>query len=603
MPHLEGIPSSPGVYFFKDKEGKIIYVGKASSLRSRVRSYFQKETSLDSKSRVLVKKVADLDYIVTDSEVEALVLESNFIKEYQPRYNVLLKDDKQYPFIKITIEESFPRIFLERKFVQDGSRYFGPYTNVGAVRDTLDLLRKIFPLRFCRQDLRPGKATGRRPCLNYQLGRCLAPCQGAVKTEEYQQVVEKVILFLEGKQDLLLPEFKKKMQQAAAELKFEEASLWRDRCQSIETVLQKQKIVSVDLNDQDVLALVCDDAEKKKALVQVFFIRSGKLVGKEQFSLKNTVNRENDEILKSFMQQFYSRAFYIPREIILSTEPEDKELLEEWLKKLKGKRVFLRIPRRGAKRELVKMAIKNAHFFLAQKEVFNSRQETLNRQGLEELALLLNLDELPHRIEGYDVSTIQGENTVASRVVFIAGKPAKEEYRRYKIQTVTGIDDYAAMREVLKRRFYSPREGEKLFLPNLILIDGGQGHLTAARQAFKEIGIDLPFISLAKKEEIIFRGGGGEPLNLPAVSPALRLLQQVRDEAHRFALSYNRILRKKSIRQGILDDIPGIGHARKKVLLQHFESLEKIKAASLQELLLVKGINKAIAEKIKEHLT
>ncbi len=602
MPQLEGIPSSPGVYFFKDKEGKIIYVGKASSLRSRVRSYFQKETSLDSKSRVLVKKIADLEYIVTDSEVEALVLESNFIKEYRPRYNVLLKDDKQYPYIKITTGEAFPRIFLERNFVQDGSRYFGPYTNVGAVRDTLDLLRKIFPLRFCRQNLRPGKAKGQRPCLNYQMGRCLAPCQGTVEVSEYQRVVKEIILFLEGKQDILLLEFREKMQQAAANLKFEEASLWRDRCQSIETILQKQKIVSTDLNDQDVLALAYNDSEKRTALVQVFFIRSGKLVGKEQFFLKNTVNRGNDEILKSFIQQFYNRAFYIPREILLSSEPEDKELLEEWLKGLKGKRVFLRIPRRGVKRDLVKMATKNAHFFLAQKEIFSSRKESLNQQGLEELALLLNLDTLPHRIEGYDISTLQGENTVASRVVFIAGKPAKEKYRRYKIQTVTGIDDYAGMREVLKRRFYSSREGEELSLPNLILIDGGQGHLSAARQVFEEAGINLPFVSLAKEEEIIFRGDGGEPLNLPAVSPALRLLQQVRDEAHRFAVSYHRLLRKKSIRQGILDDIPGVGSARKKALLQHFESLEKIKAASLQELLLVKGINQAIAEKIKEHL-
>lgn len=602
MPQLEGIPSSPGVYFFKDKEGKIIYVGKASSLRSRVRSYFQKETSLDSKSRVLVKKIADLEYIVTDSEVEALVLESNFIKEYRPRYNVLLKDDKQYPYIKITTAEFFPRIFLERNFVQDGSRYFGPYTNVGAVRSTLDLLRKIFPLRFCRQNLHLGKAKGQRPCLNYQMGRCLAPCQGTVEVSEYQRVVKEIILFLEGKQDVLLVEFREKMQQAAADLKFEQASLWRDRCQSLETILQKQKIVSTDLNDQDVLALVSNDSEKKTALVQVFFIRSGKLVGKEQFFLKNTVNRGNDEILKSFIQQFYNRAFYIPREILLSSESEDKELLEEWLKGLKGKKVFLRTPRRGVKLDLVKMATKNAHFFLAQKEIFSSRQESLNQQGLEELALLLNLDTLPYRIEGYDISTLQGENTVASRVVFIAGKPAKEKYRRYRIQTVTGIDDYAGMREVLKRRFYSLREGEELSLPNLILIDGGQGHLSAARQAFEETGTNIPFVSLAKEEEIIFRGDGGEPLNLPAVSPALRLLQQVRDEAHRFAVSYHRLLRKKSIRQGILDDIPGIGPARKKALLQHFESLEKIKAASLQELLLVKGINQAIAEKIKEHL-
>lgn len=595
---LKDLPASPGVYLMKDKGGRVIYVGKALSLKNRVRSYFQKRANLDPKTHTMVEKVEDLDYLVTDSEVEALILESNLIKENQPRYNILLKDDKHYPYIKVTLQEPYPRIFLDRKIIKDGNRYFGPYTSSGAVRSTLDLLRKIFPLRSCKQELTPGRTKG-RPCLNHQIGRCLAPCNGELDIEEYRKVVKEVILFLEGKQETLSKDFKKKMKKAATELRFEEAASWRDRHRDLEVIMERQKMVSEDLQDRDVLALVDSETYKETALVQVLFVRGGKLVGKEQFFLKNTGGRNPEEIMQSFVKQFYSRTSDIPREILLSKDVDEQVLIEDWLKTLRGSRVYIRSPRRGVKKGLVDMAEKNAKLYLKQREAFQSRSQSLALEGLEELALLLNLDLPPHRIEGYDISNLQGENQVASRVVFIAGEPCKDEYRRYKIRTVRGPDDYASMREVIGRRFKSYSKGEKE-PPDLILIDGGKGQLSSAQKSLEELGLNLSVISLAKQEEIIFRGDGKDPLDLPATSPALRLLQQVRDEAHRFALSYHRTLRSKEFRKGSLDEVPGIGPTRKKALLKHFGSLDAIKKASLEDLLKVDGIDHATATKLKE---
>ncbi|HHX76963.1 MAG TPA: excinuclease ABC subunit UvrC [Firmicutes bacterium] len=597
---LKDLPAAPGVYLLKDAGGQVIYVGKAVSLRNRVRSYFQKGTALDPKTRKLVEKTLDLDYLVTDSEMEALILESNLIKEHQPRYNILLKDDKQYPYIKITLQEPYPRIYLERRLKKDGSRYFGPFTSVGAVRSTLDLLHKIFPFRSCNQNLEPGRSRG-RPCLNYQINRCLAPCRGSVSPEDYRQVVMEVIAFLEGKREKILKSFKENMSRAASGLDFEAAARWRDRLQALEAVMQRQKVVDTDLMDRDVVALVRSGKEKEASLIQVLFLREGKLVGKEQFFLKNTAGAEDGEVLASFLQQFYGPQLFVPREILLSRVIEGKELLEKWLGSLRGGRVTLRTPQRGEKKKLVALAEKNALLFLQQREALSSRRAELALAGLEELAQLLDLPFPPHRIEGYDISNIQGEKTVASGVVFTAGEPDKAEYRRYRIKTVTGPDDYASIREVIRRRFSKGKEGGRP-LPDLILIDGGKGQLQAARRSLTEAGIDLPLISLAKEEEVIFREGTKEPLKLPPTSPALRLLQQVRDESHRFALAYHRRLRDKEARLGSLDDIPGIGTKRKKALLSHFGSLDNVLKASTEELARVQGISKKTAQIIKDHL-
>ena len=596
---LQTLPTSPGVYLMKGSKGQVLYVGKAISLRHRVRSYFQKGSSLDFKTQKMISQVVDLDYLATDSEVEALILENTLIKEYRPRYNILFKDDKQYPYIKVTLQEPFPRIYLERKAPRDGSRYFGPYTNATAVRSTLDLLKKIFPLRSCRQELQPGQVKG-RPCLNFQIGRCLAPCQGTLAEEDYQHLVQEVILFLEGKQEALRTELQQKMERAALALDFEKAALWRDRLRTLEHVLQNQKVVTADRQDRDILALARGVEEQDTSLVQVFFLREGKLVGKEQFFLKNTAERSEGDIMHSFIQQFYSSTSHLPRQVLLSVEPEDRELLENWLQTLKGKKVLLHRPKRGVKRELVEMALKNAQLYLRQQEASASRREDLALQGLEELARLLDLPLPPHRIEGYDISNLQGENQVASRVVFTAGRPDKDQYRRYKIKTVQGADDYASMREVLKRRFQ--RNSEAASYPDLLLVDGGKGQLGAAKEALDAAGVALPFVSLAKAEEIIYRGDGKEALKLAASSPARRLLQQVRDESHRFALSYHRLLRSREVRLSTLDEIPGVGPQKKKALLKHFGSLKAIKEASLEELSQVRGITPDLAVKLKEKL-
>ncbi len=597
---LQELPASPGVYLMKGNRGQVLYVGKALSLRHRVRSYFQKGGSLDLKTQKMVSQVADVDYLVTDSEMEALILESTLIKEYRPRYNILFKDDKQYPHIKVTVQEPYPRIFLEREVVKDSSRYFGPYTSSGAVRATLDLLQKIFPLRTCRQELTPGRAKG-RPCLNFEINRCLAPCRGEVDPEEYHLLVRQVLLFLEGRQGSLARELKEKMEGAAASLDFERAALWRDRLRSLEDLLQQQKVVTEDRIDRDVLALARGEAAGNLSLVQAFFLREGKLVGKEQFFLKNTAQAKDSEVMRSFIQQFYSPASHIPREVLLSAEAGDRLLLEDWLKSLKGGRVYLRTPRRGKLRGLVDMALKNAHLYLKQQEANTSQREELAQKGLEELARLLGLEGPPQRIEGYDISNLQGGSQVASRVVFSGGEPDKDQYRRYKIRSVQGPDDYACMREVLVRRFR--RGSGKAQDPDLLLIDGGKGQLGAAREALKAAEVSLPFISLAKEEEVIFRGDGGGPLKLPATSPALRLLQQVRDESHRFALAYHRHLRNREARLSVLDGIPGIGPQKKKALLKHFKSLKAMREASPKELARVRGIPPALAELIRSALT
>ncbi len=597
---LQELPASPGVYLMKGNKGQVLYVGKALSLRHRIRSYFQKGHSLDLKTQKMVAQVADMDYLVTDSEMEALILESTLIKEHRPRYNILFKDDKQYPHLKVTVQEPYPRIYLEREVVNDGSRYFGPYTNSRAVRTTLDLLQKIFPLRTCRQELTPGRSKG-RPCLNFEIDRCLAPCQGEVEPEDYRQLVKQVLLFLEGRQDSLIRELREKMERAAASLDFERAALWRDRLRTLEDLLQQQKVVTEDRMDRDVLALARAETDGNLSLVQAFFLREGKLVGKEQFFLKNTAQVGDGEIMHSFIQQFYGPASHIPREVLLSAEAADRELLEDWLKSLKGGRVYLRIPRRGKKRGLVEMALKNARLYLKQQEASVSQREGLALKGLEELARLLDLEAPPQRIEGYDISNLQGGSLVASRVVFSDGKPHKDGYRRYQIKTVKGPDDYASMREVLLRRFR--RGSERAHYPDLLLIDGGKGQLGAAREALQAADVSLPLISLAKEEEIIYRGDGGEPLKLPASSPALRLLQQVRDESHRFALSYHRLLRNREARFSALDVITGIGPQKKKALLKHFKSLKAIKGASLEELAGVRGITPALARKIQAALS
>jgi len=596
---IKGLPSSPGVYLFKDARGGILYVGKAVNLKHRVSSYFGSGQKLTPKIGRMVSRIADLEYFVTASEQEALILELNLIKRHRPRYNVRLKDDKTFPYLKIDLAEDWPRVHITRRLEENGGRYFGPFASAKSIRQTLKLLKGIFPFRSCSRQI---TGTDARPCLDYYLGRCLAPCIGAVSRQEYAQVIKQVILFLEGRQEKVVKRLKTQMEQAAEKMEYEKAARLRDQIQAVERVIEGQQIAATVRGEQDVIAFKED---RDQAYVQVFFIRGGKLIGRESFLLQGTSDEPPGRIMSSFIKQFYASTPHIPPLLLLQHPVEDKEVLQGWLSSKRGSRVQVQVPGRGNKKRLVNTVAENARQGLEQLKIKQLAAPGALSAALEEVQRELSLPRLPARIEGYDISDIQGAAAVGSMVVFEDGRPKPAHYRRFRIKTVPGIDDYAMLGEVLKRRFKRGGEASEGWesLPDLVLIDGGKGQLGAALAAMREVGAeDIPAAGLAKENEELFIPGRSRPIVLPRSSPGLQLLQRLRDEAHRFALGYHHRLHKKRTFASALDSIPGIGPGRKRALLRQFGSVKAIREASASELATVKGITRSLAEKIKELL-
>ena len=606
---LNSIPTKPGVYLMKDEYGTVIYVGKAINLRSRVRSYFHESAQEWEKTRQLAWRVADVEFIVTGSELEALVLESTLIKRHRPRFNVRLKDDKRYPYIKVTWQDDFPHIYVTRQMVDDGARYYGPYTSVDAVHQTLDLLRRMFPYLTCKREI-TGQDT--RACLYYHIKRCAGPCIGAVSKEDYRAIIRQLCDFLEGKADEVLADLKQRMEAAAGTLAFEKAAQLRDQIRAVEKVIERQRVVSLTKVDQDVIAFAREDGQ---ACVQVFFIRRGRLIGREYFVLEGTAEEDNRTVAASFLKQFYDEAAYVPPEILLPEEVAEALVIEAWLRTRRGTKVALRVPRRGRKKELVQMAVENAAETLAHLRAQWLADESQHTAALAELQEALNLPAPPTRIEGYDISNIQGAAATGSMVVFVKGVARKSDYRRFRIKSVAGSDDLAMMREVLRRRFKravaarecKASEGRKddkwAILPDLVLIDGGKGQLNAALEALQEYGLDdLAVVGLAKKNEELFLPGQSEPVILPRGSQGLFLVQRVRDEAHRFAVAHHRSVRRKAGLASQLDAVPGVGPRRRAALLKQFGSLEAIRAAGVEELAAVPGMTRQAAEAVKDFL-
>ncbi len=584
---VQQLPRVPGVYLFKDKAGRVIYVGKALDLRQRVRSYFQKPAHHSYRLKALVDNIAAFSSIVTDSEGEAFILESNLIKEYSPRYNVQFKDDKGYPFLRISTTEPYPRLEVARKVDEQGYRYFGPYSKAGAMRETMRLIKKLFPLRNCRQPLKEYEARG-RPCLNFQIKRCLGPCRGTVSREEYAGVLEQVILFLEGRQSYLLKDMEQKMHQAAEALEFEKAARFRDQYYSLLNVMERQKVVSGDMEDRDVVALVRSGGANT---VGFFRVRGGKLVGAEYFSPRGAEDAGPGEIMKAFLQHYYDRASFVPAEVLLSHTPEEERLLADWLREKRGRRAMIKVPRRGEKKALLEMVRKNTQLYARQEEEQARRQQ----DALLELARALSLDAAPWRIEGFDISHFAGRETVGAMVVFQEGVPVRDEYRRFKIRQADPADDYAALAEVLSRRL----DNADYPVPSLILLDGGRGQLSSGLEILQAKKMEgIPMVSLAKEQEHVFLPGEKTPLALPATHPALRLLQQVRDEAHRFAISFGRSLTAKGSLASFLESVEGIGPARRKALLEHFGGLDSLKEASLKEIRSIAAMDTRSAENL-----
>jgi excinuclease ABC subunit C len=596
---IKGLPSSPGVYLFKDARGNILYVGKAVSLKHRVGSYFGGGQKLTPKIERMVSKIADLEYFVTASEQEALILELNLIKRHRPRYNVRLKDDKTFPYLKIDLNEEWPRVHITRRLEADGGRYFGPFASAKSIRQTLRLLKGIFPFRSCS---RPVTGSDSRPCLDYHIGNCLAPCIGAVSRRDYAEVIRQVILFLEGKQERVVRELKAQMERASESLNYEKAARLRDQIQAVEQVVEGQRIAARVRGEQDVVAF---KGERDQAYVQVFFIRGGKLIGRESFLLQGTSDEAPGQVMSGFIQQFYASAPHIPPLLLLQHPVEDTAMLQDWLSARRGGRVKIEVPRRGTKKELVGIVAENARQGLEQLKIRQFASPKTLSAALEEIKKELDLPRLPARIEGYDISDIQGAAAVGSLVVFEGGRPRPDHYRRFRIKTVSGADDYAMLGEVLKRRFKRAGDASDSWavMPDLVLIDGGKGQLSAALAAMREAGAEsIPAAGLAKENEEIFIPGRSKPIILPRSSPGLQLLQRLRDEAHRFALGYHQRVRTKQTFASALDGIPGIGPKRRRALLRQFGSVKAIKEASVNELATAKGITRSLAEKIKENL-
>lgn len=592
---LKKLPARPGVYIMHDGNDTIIYVGKAINLHNRVRSYFRKNIGRGPQIDKMVTHIARFEYIITDSELEALVLENNLIKEYSPRYNTMLKDDKTYPYIKVTVGEAYPRVLFSREMKKDKSRYFGPYTSAAAVKDTIELINKLYMLRTCNRSL-PREEGRDRPCLNYHIKQCMAPCQGNIGQEQYRERVEQALDFLNGNYQPILKELEQKMQEASENLEFEDAMKYRDLHNSVKQVAQKQKITDSDGEDKDIIALAADEND---AVVQVFFIRDGKLIGREHFYMTHVSGNGRAQILLDFVKQFYAGTPFIPRELMLQEEIEDIAILERWLSTRKGNRVYIRIPKKGTKEKLVELAAKNAALVLSQDKEKIKREEGRTIGAVKEIAALIGVEGIS-RMEAYDISNISGFANVGSMVVFEKGKPKRSDYRKFKIKTVSGPDDYACMKEVLTRRFVHGMEEQKSLdlkelekefgsftkFPDLILMDGGKGQVNIALEVLKELEINIPVCGMVKDDNHRTRGlyFNNEEIPIDRHSEGFKLVTRVQDEAHRFAIEYHRSLRSKTQVKSVLDDIPGVGPSRRKALMRHFKSIEEIKGAGVEQL-------------------
>lgn len=606
---LKKLPARPGVYIMHDENDAIIYVGKAISLKNRVRQYFQSSRNKGPKIEQMVTRIRRFEYIVTDSELEALVLECNLIKEHRPKYNTMLKDDKTYPFIKVTMGEEYPRVLFSRTMKKDKSKYFGPYTSAGAVKDTIDLIRKLYKLRSCNRSL-PKEIGSDRPCLNYHIKQCNAPCQGYISKEEYRKSVDEALDFLNGHYAPVLNMLEEKMQKAAEEMEFEEAITYRELINSVKQVAQKQKITNGDGEDKDVLALAAEDTD---AVVQVFFIRGGRLIGRDHFFVKIGLYDRKATILNSFIKQFYSGTPFIPRELMLEVEVEERELLEQWLTGKRGQRVSLRVPKKGTKEKLVELARQNAEIVLHQDRERIKREEGRTIGAMKEVAQLLGMDRI-NRVEAYDISNISGFQSVGSMVVFEKGKPKRSDYRKFRIKSVQGPDDYASLEEVLTRRcshgLQEQREMKEKNLeqelggfssfPDLIMMDGGRGQVNVALRVMEKLGLSIPICGMVKDDFHRTRGLYYQNVELPIdqCSEGFKLITRIQDEAHRFAIEYHRSLRTKGQVHSILDDIEGVGPARRKALMKAFQSLEAIRMAGVEELAKVPSMNMASARQV-----
>ncbi len=620
---LRVTPAKPGVYLMRDASQRVIYVGKAASLRNRIGSYFQGSPNPSPKVRKMVRRVADFEYIVTESEQEAVILECNFIKEHKPPYNARLKDDKSYPFIKIDLSEDFPQVYITRRpghrqshgVLKDGARYFGPFASAKSVRRTLSTLKKLFPYRSCTK---PITGTDDRPCLDYYIHRCVGPCIGAVDKAKYREVVDQVTLFMEGKTDRVVESISSRMHEAADKLEFERAAVLRDQLTAIEKVHEGQKVLHLRSENLDVIATAASAGE---AWVEVFFVRQGKLIGRDHFIMEGTEDDEQPKVLSAFVKQFYDTTPYVPPRVLVEHEMDDAEAIEAWLRERRKGSVRIHVPRRGEKRRLIQMVAENAAQGLEQLRVKQTSDEALMDAAMSDLQEALSLPRMPRRIECYDISNIQGTNSVGSMAVFENGAPKSEHYRRFKIKTVDGVDDYSMMREVLSRRFRrmaksaedtapnravprkEPRKDGWETVPDLVLIDGGKGHLGAALQVFLEFGLDsVPLASLAKENEEIFVPQVPEPIVLPRGSQALFLVQRLRDEAHRFAVTFHRQRRSKSSVQSALDLVPGIGPKRRRMLIRRFGSVKGIREAEVEDIAAVPGMTLKQARVVKDHL-
>ena len=586
---LKLLPTNPGVYLMKNEQAKIIYVGKAINLKNRVKSYFQSSKNHSPKVKSMVEKIRDFEYIITANEIEALILECNLIKKYRPKYNISLRDDKTYPYIKVTLNEDYPTVSITRKILKDGAKYFGPYTSAGAVHEVLNLLKKLFQIRSCRQ------MNTKRPCLEFHIKRCLAPCTGRVAKSEYREMIKSLCLFLEGRNEVVLKELTSRMQIAAENFQFELAAKLRDQVLAIEKISAKQNII-IGSSDQDIIGLA---RKADEACIQIFFIRSGKMIGRDHFLLNGTEDETDSALLNAFLEQYYNKATFIPKEILLPAEIENEEILSAWLSQKKNAKVSFGLPQRGVKKEMVLMANDNAVVVLEEQMIKNSAGLEQTVGAMKDLGRYLRMEKELKRIECFDISHIQGSETVASMVVFSNGAPDKQEYRRYKLKSVEGKpDDFKSMQEVVGRRY---RQSDGI-MPDLIIIDGGKGQLNSALEIIRALGhYQIPVVGLAKQFEYVFLEGQSEPVILPPNSKALYLIQRIRDEAHRFAITYHRKLRHKRNLVSVLDHIEGIGPTRRKALWDAFGSIAEIKKAKITDLTAVPGISENIANNIVKY--
>ncbi len=612
---LKILPDKPGVYIMKNSLGEVIYVGKAKVLKNRVRQYFQNSKNHSEKVRAMVKNIAEFEYIVTDSEMEALILECNLIKKYSPRYNIALKDDKFYPFIKITTNEDFPRVYVTRNFAKDGNRYFGPYTNGTAVYEVMGLIKKLFPLRTCKKAIVEG-GEPTRACLNYHINLCKAPCAGYVSKAEYWKMIDEIINILNGTDTSIIKNLKLEMEKAAEELEFEKAAKIRDRILAIELISEKQKMFTVKEGDEDFIDLYTDE---KDGCAQVFFVREGKVTGREHFMIENISDDPVKEVISSFIASFYGGTAQIPKTIYVPEEIEDQELIEKFLTEKRGSKVWIKVPKKGDKKNLLDMVRNNAKIMLDQFKEKMVEEKELNKSALTELADVLGLDSLPARIEAYDISNIQGVDSVGTMVVFENGKAKNSDYRRFKIKSVKGPNDYESMREILSRRFSHGLEevnkikernleyskGKFCIFPDLIMMDGGKGQVNIALEVLKDFGIEIPVCGLVKDDKHRTRGiiFNNEEILIRRGSGLMNLITRVQDEVHRYAITYHRSLRDKRTLHSVLEDIPRIGEKRRRNLLMKFGSIDNIKKASMEELLDTPGIDKRAAESIKQYFS